>query len=59
MDTLRVVKLCAIALIGCVGLGLVACNTSRSTVNTMMKFSSSTSPASMLNQDGSFTTNIR
>lgn len=38
--------------LGCLGLGLSACNTTKATVDTTMKFFSSTSPDSMFSKDG-------
>ena len=38
--------------IGFIGLGLVACNTTKATVDSTVKFFSSTSPESMFNRDG-------
>jgi len=43
---------CSAVIIGCLGLGLVACNTTKATVDTFAKFTSSTSPDSIFNQDG-------
>ena len=41
-----------VLVLGSVGLGLVACNTTKATVDTTVKFFSSTSPDSMFNRDG-------
>ena len=41
-----------ITILGCLGSGLTACNTTKATVDTTVKFFSSTSPDSMFNQDG-------
>jgi hypothetical protein len=41
------------SVMGCVGImSLTACNTTKATVDTVVKFTSSTSPDSMFNQDG-------
>ena len=36
----------------CLGLAMTACNTTKATVDSIAKFTSSTSPDSMFNQDG-------
>ena len=41
-----------ITMLSCLGSGLSACNTTKATVDTTVKFFSSTSPDSMFNKDG-------
>jgi hypothetical protein len=50
MDTRLVTRLLAVTVV--LGLGMAACNTTKATVDTLVKFTSSTSPDSLFNQDG-------
>jgi len=52
MSAFRLHSVCFAVIVGCLGWGLVACNTTKATVDTVVKFTSSTSPDSMFNRDG-------